>query len=168
MWVSHTECSSSLLFSLSLLSEGTDNVSSSRCLSLILVFFQSSPLGEVTLVNSQKRQTNNQPTHYPPFSVFLPLLGDRKERSHSMAYKPLRGPVSLASSSAACPPSLTGLFSVWSSCLSQSLCTYCFLYLLSSSVLLAFANMHPTLVLRWPLFLCTQSAVCTKGSVARA
>lgn len=169
---SHTGCVSSLHSSLSFVSEETDSVSSSRCLSLILVFSRSSPAGVVTLVNPQKRQTNHQPTHCPPFSVFPPLLGEREEKPQSMAYKPLRGPVSLSSNSATCPPSLTGLFSVCSSCLPQGLCTHCFLYLLSGSLQLrkpaSLLTCHPTLVLQCSLFLCTQSAASTKRSVARA
>lgn len=42
--------------------EEADHVSPRRCLSLILVFFQSPPLGEATIVNLQKdKPTTNSP-----------------------------------------------------------------------------------------------------------
>lgn len=58
--------------------EEADYASPRRYLPLVLLFFQSFPLGEATLVNSQK---DNQPTHLPPFSVSPLLFRGRKDRA---------------------------------------------------------------------------------------
>ena len=93
--------------------EEADNVSPSRGLSLILVFSQSSLLGEAILVNPQKdKPTTNPPTHLP-FTVFPLFFGERiNTKPLSMAYKALHGPTDLSSNSFTCPSSPTGLFSV--------------------------------------------------------
>lgn len=126
--------------------EEADNVSPSRGLSLILVFSQSSLLGEAILINPQKdKPTTNPPTHLP-FIVFPLLFGERiNTRPLSMAYKALHGPTDLSSNSFTCPSSPRAFFQSQSSCLPQGLCTCCFLYLLYSSALFAYAtSTHPS------------------------
>lgn len=51
--------------------EEVDHVCPSRCLSLILVFVQSSPLGEAALVNSQKDKPTTNPPNLPCLSIAL-------------------------------------------------------------------------------------------------
>lgn len=81
-------------------SEEAESVNPSRYLSLILVFFQISPLGEATVVSLEKdKQTTSSSTHLSVSSCYSVNKG--KTKPLSMAFKALRSPTSLSSGNVA-------------------------------------------------------------------
>lgn len=125
-------------------SEEAESVNPSRYLSLILVFFQISPLGEATVVSLEKdKQTTSSSTHLSVSSCYSVDKG--KTKPLSMAFKALHSPTSLSSNISTYPPSP----SLSLSCLPQGLCICCLRYLLSSSALFH-ANWQPWQYAIWP------------------